>query len=196
MFGKLVDKATSLYAWAVRHRVISVVVVLAAAVMFINIFSGASESVNSEQDLDRSEVAALETTIYGFIDAYGCWSYLDASDTADLARYAHADLVKDLAAERISPYLLPGEGSDPEAARGIAAARMQQLGAVKVARVEEVEVLEHSGEAFQVQLSVTEFTFSGQEGLAEAEATYTLDIEKAAGAGISSPYQVVRFLKD
>ena len=198
MLKRAAEKGASFYAWAVRHKLVSVGVLIAAVVMLINIFSGASESLKGqgESGIERSELDALESTIFGFADEYGCFSYIDCLDTSGLEMYAHKDLAVALARERISPYLLPEEAASPEGAQAIAAARMQQLGAVRVTRVEEVEVLSHEGESFQIGLSVTAFYFSNQEGLSEREERYTLDLEKAAGAGISSPYVVVRFLKD
>lgn len=194
MMARIHDCASAAYAWMKRHKIISILLILSAVIMVFGRF--ASTEVGSTPDEGNVDKGALRSTIYGFVQEYGTWSWQDPFNTETLEDYAHADLATDVAEQRISDYVSAAEAKDPEGAKSLAAQRMQQTGAVKVSSIESIDVLENTGEAFEIEIQASEYSFSNEGGLVKQECVYSIDIERTKGAGITSPYQVVRFIKN
>lgn len=188
------EYASLVYAWMKRHKIFAALIILSAVLMVYGRFASAHVSQTAEAGgVDKD---ALRSAVYGFVEEYGSWSWMDPFDTQRLEGFAHPDLIEDVLKERMAQYASAEEAQDPEAAKALAAQRMQQAGVVKVASIESVDVLAESEDAFQIELCVSEYCFTNQQGLVRQDAVYSMDIERAKGAGMAAPYLVVRFIKN
>lgn len=192
--GRIHDYISMAYEWIKRHKIISIMLIVSAVLMLFGRFASTGASTSAESsNVDKD---ALRSCVYGFVEEYGTWSWQDAFNAEILEDYAHADLVADILEQRISYYVSPEEDQNPEGAKSLAAQRMQQAGVVKVASIESIDVLSNTEEAFEIEIQVSEYSYNNEEGLTKLESSYSIDIEKTRGAGITSPYQVVRFIKN
>ena len=73
---------------------------------------------------------------------------------------------------------------------------MQQYGVVRVASIYNISLISDEEGVIQLQIEVEEYRFSNDTGMETDTVIYTIDIEKSTGVGMTSPYQVVRFLVD
>lgn len=194
MMSRSREYASLIYAWMRRHKIFTALAVLSAVIMVAGRFASAGGA--SAPQASGVDTAALRSTVYGFVEEYGSWSWMDPFDTGRLAAFAHPDLVSGVLEERASAYTSGAESADPAAAQALAAQRMQQAGVVKVASIESVDVLAESEDAFQIELCVSEYCFTNQQGLVRQDAVYSMDIERAKGAGMAAPYLVVRFIRN
>ncbi len=192
--GRIHDYMSMAYEWLKRHKIISIMLIVSAVLMLFGRFASTGASTSAESsNVDKD---ARRSCVYGFVEEYGSWSWMDPFNTQRLDDFAHPDLVGEIMEERTARYASAEEAQDPEEAQALAAQRMQQAGVVKVASIESIDVLSNSDDSFQIEIRVSEYSFTNEGGLVRQEAFYSVDIERAKGAGMAAPYLVVRFIKN
>lgn len=191
MLERLKTKATGAWEWTIRHRVISItVMVLAALMVYANVFADNRLTAGANTDSDK-----LSSSVVGFLERYGSYSYLDACDRRELDGYAASDLSAAAVEQRLVPYTKPEDPQETEGRWAAALARMAEEEMVRTATVKGIKLVDETEETWQIQAVVDEWYFTRTAGLVKQTVTYTVVMQPATVAGVGSPYLATRVSK-
>jgi hypothetical protein len=197
---KLKEKGVGFFAWCGKHKVISIVIVFfALGLIYNNVIAkngplGSATSASADQASQDQEI--MSTNVQAFIEEYGCYSYMDVLDTAEMEKYAHEDLCKAVVGERSAAYIYPGEAFGEQAAQEVAQGRMRDLGLVKACDLKSMSLISQEAGIYQIRAELEEFCFTNDKGMQKSSVTYILEVRKSEGAGTNSPYEVIRIFKE